>query len=313
MERESQNGVNNEIDDPKAPLLDGWKLRGSGRLSRRLSRRNSVNSLRNEFISRLPDKVRSGVDPESSSLFDLSRTMGLTKGEKEYYDNQFATLKSFEEVDSLVASDSVYEEDLEEQAQHERAMKISNYANILLLAFKIFATIKSGSLAIAASTLDSLLDLMAGGILWFTHLSMKNIDIYKYPIGKLRVQPVGIVIFAAIMATLGFQVLVQAIEQLVENKSPAKMTSEQLIWLYAIMITATVVKLVLWIYCRSSGNKIVRAYAKDHYFDVVTNVVGLVAAVLGDKFFWWLDPAGALILAVYTISNWSGTVLENCH
>lgn len=68
---------------------------------------------------------------------------------------------------------------------------------------QIFATIKSGSLAIAASTLDSLLDLMAGGILWFTHLSMKNIDIYKYPIGKLRVQPVGIVIFAAIMATLG--------------------------------------------------------------------------------------------------------------
>ncbi|CAI9770548.1 unnamed protein product [Fraxinus pennsylvanica] len=294
-----------------SPLLEGWKLRGSGRLSRRLSRRNSVNSLRNEFISRLPDKVRSGVDPESSSLFDLSRTMGLTKGEKEYYDKQFATLKSFEEVDSFVASDSVYEEDLEEQAQHERAMKISNYANILLLAFKIFATVKSGSLAIAASTLDSLLDLMAGGILWFTHLSMKNIDIYKYPIGKLRVQPVGIVVFAAIMATLGFQVLVQAIEQLVENKPPAKMTTEQLVWLYAIMITATVVKLVLWNYCRSSGNKIVRAYAKDHYFDVVTNVVGLVAAVLGDKFFWWLDPAGALILAIYTISNWSGTVLEN--
>lgn len=50
---------------------------------------------------------------------------------------------------------------------------------------------------------------------------------------------------------------------------------------------------------------------QDHYFDVITNVVGLVAAVLGDKFFWWIDPAGAIILAVYTISNWSGTVLEN--
>lgn len=65
------------------------------------------------------------------------------------------------------------------------------------------ATIKSGSLAIAASTLDSLLDLMAGGILWYTHRTMKDINIYKYPIGKLRVQPVGIIIFAAIMATLG--------------------------------------------------------------------------------------------------------------
>ena len=51
--------------------------------------------------------------------------------------------------------------------------------------------------------------------------------------------------------------------------------------------------------------------SQDHYFDVVTNVIGLVAAVLGDKFYWWIDPAGAIVLALYTIFNWSGTVLEN--
>lgn len=44
---------------------------------------------------------------------------------------------------------------------------------------------------------------------------------------------------------------------------------------------------------------------------MITNVVGLVAAVLGDKFYWWIDPVGAIILAIYTITNWSGTVLEN--
>jgi divalent metal cation (Fe/Co/Zn/Cd) transporter len=43
----------------------------------------------------------------------------------------------------------------------------------------------------------------------------------------------------------------------------------------------------------------------------VTNIVGLVAAVLGDKFYWWFDPVGAIILALYTILNWSGTVQEN--
>lgn len=32
---------------------------------------------------------------------------------------------------------------------------------------------------------------------------MKNVNIYKYPIGKLRMQPVGIIVFAAVMATLG--------------------------------------------------------------------------------------------------------------
>ncbi|KAG6411880.1 hypothetical protein SASPL_124533 [Salvia splendens] len=307
MEPETKTGVS----DTKSPLLEAWRHGGSGR-SGRLSRRNSVNSLRNDFISRLPDNVQSAVDPESpSSYFDVSRAQGLSQGQKDYYERQFATLKSFEDVDSVVLSEEIDEEDLQEQAQHERAMMISNYANILLLAFKIFATIKSGSLAIAASTLDSLLDLMAGGILWFSHLAMKNVNIYKYPIGKLRVQPVGIIIFAAVMATLGFQVFVQAVEQLVEANPSEKMTTDQLVWLYSIMLSATAVKLALWFYCRSSGNKIVRAYAEDHYFDVVTNVVGLVSAVLGDMFVWWIDPAGALALAIYTITNWSGTVLEN--
>ncbi|KDP44316.1 hypothetical protein JCGZ_19183 [Jatropha curcas] len=299
MEGESSPNSNS-----KAPLLVNQR-KGSGRLSR--------GSLRDEFLSRLPDKLRSGlgVDVESPFHIDLSKTKELSKGAREYYERQLDTLKSFEEVDSLEVDGIVDEEDDEEHRQAEWAMRISNYANILLLAIKIYATVRSGSIAIAASTLDSLLDLMAGGVLWFTHLSMKSINIYDYPIGKLRLQPVGIIIFAAIMATLGFQILIQAVEELVKDEATEKMSSNQLMWLYIIMITATVVKLALWLYCRSSGNKIVRAYAKDHYFDVITNVVGLVAAVLGDKFYWWIDPAGAILLAIYTISNWSGTVFEN--
>lgn len=58
-------------------------------------------------------------------------------GEKEYYERQFDTLKSFEAVDTIVTADSIDEEDLEEQANQERAMKISNYANVLLLALKV--------------------------------------------------------------------------------------------------------------------------------------------------------------------------------
>ncbi|KAJ8436772.1 hypothetical protein Cgig2_032000 [Carnegiea gigantea] len=297
--------------EANTPLLDSpdGKLNGNGhRLG--LSRHNSVNTLKNDFISRLPDQLRSAIDPESPYDVDFSEVPNLTPGAKEYYEKQIATLQSFEDVERIVNSDSL-EEGGDEQAQHERAMKISNYANMVLLAFKIYVTIRTGSLAIAASTLDSLLDFMAGGILWFTHLSMKNINIYKYPIGKLRVQPVGIIIFAAVMATLGFQVLIQAVEQLIKNEPMDKMTSEQLIWLCVVMGMATIVKLALFLYCRSSRNEIVRAYAKDHYFDVVTNVVGLLAAILGDMFYWWIDPAGAIALAIYTIVNWSGTVMEN--
>ncbi|KAL4597874.1 hypothetical protein ACB092_11G019500 [Castanea dentata] len=309
IERERERDM--EDKDLKMPILGASRSGGRGG---RLSRTYSVNSLRSEFVSRLPDKLRSVIDHESGPFdLDLSKASGLTKGEREYYERQINTMKSFEEVDSLVTANGIDAEDgqAKEDARHERAMMISNYANIILLAFKIYATIKSGSLAIAASTLDSLLDLMAGGILWFTHLAMKNINIYKYPIGKLRVQPVGIIIFAAVMATLGFQVWLQAAEELIKDEPSEKLSKSKLIWMCAIMISATVVKLALWIYCKSSANDIVRAYAKDHFFDVVTNVVGLAAALLADKFLWWIDPTGAITLALYTILNWSQTVFEN--
>lgn len=61
---------------------------------------------------------------------------------------------------------------------------------------------------------------------------------------------------------IGFQILVQAVEELVKDKASEKMTTDQLIWLFTIMLTATVVKLALWLYCRTSGSDIVRAYAK---------------------------------------------------
>lgn len=44
---------------------------------------------------------------------------------------------------------------------------------------------------------------MAGGILWYTHITMKNMNIYQYPIEKLRVQPVGLIVAFSVMATLG--------------------------------------------------------------------------------------------------------------
>lgn len=272
--------------------------------------KRSLCSKRDNLLKKLPGLYVSRYDE-----LDAPQSQRLTRGEKEYYEKQVATLESFEEVDKLCNNEDRLKENPDQELQHESAVNIavnvSNFSNVLLLAFKIYATVKSGSIAIAASTLDSLLDLMAGGILWFTHLSMKNINIYKYPIGKLRVQPVGIIVFAAIMATLGFQVLIEAVKQLIEDKGSTKMSNSQLEWLYGIMLSATGVKLALWLYCRTSRSEIVRAYAKDHYFDVVTNVVGLAAAVLGDKFFWWIDPAGAIALALYTIINWSTTVFEN--
>lgn len=72
----------NSGSDPARPLLanrDNNSAENGGQRSR-LSRRISVSSLRASFTSKLPDKVRSGLDSESPFDVDLSSTTALSKG-----------------------------------------------------------------------------------------------------------------------------------------------------------------------------------------------------------------------------------------
>jgi divalent metal cation (Fe/Co/Zn/Cd) transporter len=75
------------------------------------------------------------------------------------------------------------------------------------------------------------------------------------------------------------------------------LTSDQEKWLVDIMLSVTLVKLALVIYCRSFTNEIVKAYAQDHFFDVITNIIGLVAALLANYIEGWIDPLGAIVVS----------------
>jgi divalent metal cation (Fe/Co/Zn/Cd) transporter len=189
------------------------------------------------------------------------------------------------------------EEEMKKLAKSERlAVHISNATNLVLFVAKVYASMESRSMAVIASTLDSLLDLLSGFILWFTANAMRKPNQFHYPIGKRRMQPVGIIVFASVMATLGLQVLLESGRQLVA-KSGIHMNSTEEKWMIGIMVSVTIVKFLLMLYCRGFQNEIVRAYAQDHLFDVVTNSIGLATAVLAVKFYWWIDPTGAILVS----------------
>ncbi|KAJ6432727.1 hypothetical protein OIU84_019884 [Salix udensis] len=233
----------------------------------------------------------------------------------EYYQQQVEMLEGFNEMDALAEHGFIpklSEEEKEKLARSETfAIRISNFANMVLFSAKVYASVRSGSLAIIASTLDSLLDLLSGFILWFTAFSMQTPNPYQYPIGKKRMQPLGILVFASVMATLGLQIILESVRTLLSDENDFNLSKEQERWVAGIMLSVTLVKLVLMIYCRTFTNEIVRAYAQDHFFDVITNIIGLIAALMANYMEEWLDPVGAIILALYTIRTWSMTVLEN--
>ncbi|CAN6545629.1 unnamed protein product [Malus baccata var. baccata] len=201
----------------------------------------------------------------------------------QYYKKQNKLLKGFNEIDYSFSEmgfwpGSLTQDEVNQLAGNERiAIYASNVANLVLFLAKVYASVESRSLAVIASTLESLLDVLSGFILWFSSHAMRKPNQYRYPISKARMQPVGIIVFASVMATLGLQILFESGRQLL-----------------------TKIK-----------NEIVQAYAQDHLFDVITNGIGLAAAVLAIRFYLWLDPVGAIIIALYTMGNWAKTVMEN--
>ncbi|KAJ8762662.1 hypothetical protein K2173_010683 [Erythroxylum novogranatense] len=226
-----------------------------------------------------------------------------------YYKKQENLLKEFNQIDTFTDL-GVFQSGESTETSGRTAIYASNVANLVLFMAKVYASVESRSMAVIASTVDSLLDLLSGFILWFTDYAMRKPNNYRYPIGKQRMQPLGIVVFASVMATVGLQILFESGRELVTKAQPEN-DPNKVKWMIGIMSSATVIKLLLTVYCRRFKNKIVMAYAKDHLFDVITNSVGLATAVLAIKFYWWLDPIGAILIALYTIINWANTVMEN--
>mmetsp|Transcript_12925 Transcript_12925/g.50556 ORF Transcript_12925/g.50556 Transcript_12925/m.50556 type:complete len:445 (+) Transcript_12925:132-1466(+) len=246
---------------------------------------------------------------------------GTKDGIVDFYRRQNQLVEHFQEIERLIYRTdpsinmpndaALYDHTIrKEQRRAWRegfALRISFYANACLLIIKLFAAYSSGSLSIITSALDSFLDLVSGFILWATDQSMRKQDKYLYPAGKSRMQPLGIIVFSCIMGTLGFQVLIEGVRQLVGPDHTHHL--EDLYGLIGIMVSVILVKFCLWLYCRRSNSAAVQTYAQDHRNDVATNSVGLASAMLGDRLVYWIDPFGAILLAMYIIYNWADTAI----
>nr|POE85367.1 metal tolerance protein 5 [Quercus suber] len=92
----------------------------------------------------------------------------------EYYQQQAEMLEGFNEMDELTERGSLprmSKEVRDKLARSETsAIRISNIASMFLFAAKVYASVRSGSLAIITSTLmDSLLDLLSASSCGLQH------------------------------------------------------------------------------------------------------------------------------------------------
>ena len=80
-----------------------------------------------------------------------------------------------------------------------------------------------------------------------------------------RMQPLGIIVFSCIMGTLGFQILIEGVRQLVGPDHTHHL--EDIYGVIGVMCTVVLVKFGLYLYCRESSSPAVQSA---HTFPVIT-------------------------------------------
>lgn len=209
-------------------------------------------------------------------------------------------------------------------------LQINVIANILLLAAKCIAAGYSSSLSLIASLVDSALDLLCTVIVWTTNKlvgwRIKRLR-KKFPVGRRRLEPLGILVFSIIMVISFLQILQESVKKLLPG-GPREAAGLPPTAIGALVATV-VVKGIIWIGCARVKTTQVQALAQgtvlsqesngatngcgaDCKTDVFFNTLSLLFPLIGHQVgVWWLDPVGAGLLSLFIIYDWTTTAFEN--
>ncbi|KAG9077653.1 hypothetical protein FS749_010434 [Ceratobasidium sp. UAMH 11750] len=207
---------------------------------------------------------------------------------REFYERQNQTLAKYSEVDELLSGELVHSvlhsfenptettplvqtEGSKREKNKERLVSLAinlNFAlNVVLLTAKGVAVLLSGSVSIWASFVDSFMDFLSTVIVIWTSIVISsykkqgNQGSRKYPTGKQRMEPLGVVIFSVFMIAMFLQVGVEGIKRLLANEDQAFSLDKTTL---IIMLVTIVTKTVAWQLSARVKSNGVQALAQDN-------------------------------------------------
>jgi cation diffusion facilitator family transporter len=160
-------------------------------------------------------------------------------------------------------------------AQKKATVVSSSVATILLIV-KLFIGIASGSVAVLASAIDSLLDM---AISLFNFFAIKKSEehpneIYQY--GKGKIQAIAAVIEGTVITISGIYIIYVAIEKLREGAETTLLTPSILAMIFSIIVTYLLVQYLLKT-AKETDSIVIKADALHYKTDLWSNAAVLLA------------------------------------
>ncbi|MFT7859376.1 MAG: cation diffusion facilitator family transporter [Sulfurimonas sp.] len=183
----------------------------------------------------------------------------------------------------------------------KKATVVSTSVAGVLVLLKMTVGILSGSIAVLASAIDSLLDLTVSLFNYFAlHNAEKNPD-ENFHFGRSKLEPLAAVIEGTIISFSAFFILYEALEKIFNQHPMQYMNASIYVMIASIVITALLVAFLIYV-AKKTNNMVIRADALHYKTDLISNATVIVALLAvsytGEEL---IDPLLGIGIAVYMI------------
>ncbi len=183
----------------------------------------------------------------------------------------------------------------------KKATLVSSCVALVLVAFKLTVGIISGSVAVLASAVDSLLDMVVSAFNYFAlHNSDKEPDEH-FNFGRRKLEPLAAVIEGTIISLSALFILYEAISKMVQNDPIKHLSLSIWVMVGSMVITAGLV-VFLNIVAKKTGNMVIKADALHYKTDLLSNGAVLISLIIIHLTEYTLiDPILGIGISIYMI------------
>ena len=173
----------------------------------------------------------------------------------------------------------------------KRATLVSSSVATLLVIIKLVLGVASGSVAVLASAIDSLLDMLVSAFNFFAIKKSEENPDEEYQYGKGKIQAIAAVIEGTIITISGIYIIYEAIKKLNSGSVTTLLTPSIVAMTFSIIITYVLVKYLLKV-AKETDNLVIKADALHYQTDLWSNAAVLVA--LGLVYMTGIDAIDAI-------------------
>ena len=161
----------------------------------------------------------------------------------------------------------------------KKATIIASSTAFLLVCIKLIAGLLSGSVAVLASAIDSLLDFLVSIFNFFAIKKVEEDPTSNFQYGKGKIQGIAAVIEGTVISVSGLFIMYKAIEKVITGSKTELLGPSIIIMTLSIIVTFFLVNYLLNV-AKKTDNLVIKSDALHYQTDLWSNGVTLLALVL---------------------------------